>query len=186
MPSHHWLRLLLWRHSLFQHLGPAWCMGQAYSSSQKICSGREWQVFTARSHQNEGTVSAKETPAGHRRCLIHTDTVEFLSGNVLPFPGMWQFPKTSSQAVGFLYWHHVMVKTELCEKPFLIFSSYLMEEHRLAWNSSMICFKITISDSEMGDVTWPRRFYNIIPPSKPYPSSTMSRLQQGCHSSGNS
>lgn len=31
-------------------------------------------------------------------------------------------------------------------------------------------------DSEMGDTTEPRRFYNFIPPSKPYPTSTISKV----------
>lgn len=36
----------------------------------------------SRSHQNAGTVSAEEMPAGRRQCLLHTDTVDFLPGNM--------------------------------------------------------------------------------------------------------
>lgn len=30
-------------------------------------------MFTARSHQNAGTVNAEGMPAGHGQCLLHTD-----------------------------------------------------------------------------------------------------------------
>lgn len=68
MPIHRWLRLLPWRYSLFQHLGPAWGMGQAYSSSQKIFSGREWQVFTAEVIRMQGRWAL-------RRCRQGADSV---------------------------------------------------------------------------------------------------------------
>lgn len=78
------------------HFSSTWGLlafsSQAYSSSQKIFSGREWQVFTARRYHNARMLSAE--------CF--TDTVNFLPSNISPFPGMLQFPETGSQATSFL------------------------------------------------------------------------------------